>query len=259
VFIIHTSKGEKNMDFEEKLLKRYLGNKEFFVRVRNEKDKLAMKVYYNGIECFDYKNGKFNLNESVFIPNNTNTKNRENDKVPTCVEKDIKIINDLNFEFTVGSNSEDEHNKDKGKKLDLKKLEKILRKYYPKLKKEEENNRYCFFIGKEENGIIGFDNLYELLFTVYKECKNYKNCPSINFGVELINNDISKLKNDFENSFTELDNVMKRRINVYCGKSKKNKDDYDRTKTDNNTEKQYQQTLMKIVYSNIQEFLKIKM
>lgn len=238
-------------DFEQKILERYLGNPEFVVRVRGEK-KVEIIVYYNGIKYFDYRDGKINLNEAVFLPNNINIKSLKGD-IPLKVKKDVYKINELNFEFKVGSYVRED--KSKGRKFDLqiseekyqvlKELKQEIESFFPSVEYEKiDNGKYRFFIGKEKSGIICFEDLYNLLI------KGYNKCSSIKFHVDLVNKDISKLHNDFDESFRILDETMKTRINIYCSDNVEHIDDYTRTKNDTNTEKQYQQKLMNIMNDN---------
>lgn len=240
-------------EFERSLIKRYLSDEKFVVRIRGE-NRPAIIVYYNGIKYFDYKNGVFNLNEAVFIPNNTNKEKLEANYIPKNVEKDVDKIHDLNFKFTVGTYLG--RDKSKGKKFDLE-FSKVreentqmvnntiqeIKRFYPNLKCEKilqnEKEKYVFFINKNE--IIDFNELYRLLLN------GYNKCPSIKFHVDLINNDLSKLQNKFAESFKILDEVMERRIDIYCSGKINHEDDYIRTKEDTNTEKQYQQRLMNIM------------
>ena len=240
-------------DFEKKIIIRYLSDEKFVVRVRG-KNRPEIIVYYNGIKYLDYKNGKFNLNEAVFIPNNVNKEKLKINSIPKNVEDDVNKIQTLNFQFTVGTYLRTD--KTKGKKFDLEfskvrkenvqivtNLKNELKEFYPNVEVEKktqgEKEQYIFFINGNET--IEFKKLYNLLLN------GYNKCSSIKFHVDLINNNLSKLQNKFEESFKILDEVIQRRINIYCSGEANHENDYIRTKEDSNMEKQYQQRLMSIM------------
>lgn len=235
-------------EWEKYLLERYLQNPEFVIRIRGS-ESLQVKVYYQGVKYFDYEKDEFKLNKAVFIPNNKNRKNLKIEEIPKEVKKDVEDIKKLNFEFTIGTEFEDTQNKSislpckvRGKDTNAmkKKLEIEWKEYYQNLKIEKGNKEYFFCIG--ENNHIEFEKLYSLML------KGYEKCPSIKFYVELKNTTIlKKNKKELEEFLNELDVIMKRRIDRYCGENQEKMDDYILTRED--SEKAYQQKLMEIMYN----------
>lgn len=261
--------------FEENLLKKYLKNPKFEIRIRG-KEELNVKVYYNGIKYFDYENGKFKLNEAVFLPNNKNRKNLEMNKIPKKVQEAVEEIESLDFKFTVGEEIEGIQGKNIylpykvrkkttetiKKELELEWKEKYFKKLIVKRVENEDYNGYFFCI--EEQNTIEFNKLYNLLLT------GYKKCPSIKFYANLVYEDILKIKNaptitsktcggglenlvaftikdekHFDDFFNQLDKIMQSRIDVYIGENKDKLEDYILTRKD--SEKSYQQKLMEIM------------
>jgi len=272
-------------DFMEKLIRRYLKKEglenehNYVTRIRGTKDKPELIVYYNGIKYFDYINNKFNLNKSVFLPNSVNMKSLEFDNIPPILKSDTEAIEKMGFKFIVGSVSR-EYPK-KGKKFDLEFsksqkgndgikniLKTGLKKYFPNLdvslghpylKKEkkyllDKPNKYMFFINEDiDKKGIKYSSLYNLLLYGYKTTISSSSninleVKSIDFSVSLVIDNIEKL--DFNKTFTKLDDIMRRRINIYCDENIDHEGDLINTKGKGHQEKQYQQKLMDIMNDN---------
>lgn len=238
--------------FEENLLQRYLKNPKFEMRIRG-KEELKVKVYYKGIKYFDYQNGKFKLNEAVFLPNNKNRKNLEVNKIPKKVQEAVKEIENLGFKFTVGKEIKGIQGKNiylpykvrkKNTEIIKQEIEKEWEeKYFKKLMvKRVENEEYNgYFFEIENESTMEFSKLYNLLLT------SYEKCPSIKFYVDLIYEDrvVIKEKEHSDDFWDRLDKIMQTRIDIYIGENKDKLEDYILTRED--SEKSYQQKLMEIM------------
>lgn len=238
-------------EFEKSLMYRYLENPKFEIRIRG-KEELKIKVYYKGIKYFDYKNGIFKLNATVFLPNNKNKKNLEVNKIPTRVKEAVQELETLNFKFTIGEEIEGIQGKNiylpytvRGENTERIKqeIEKEWKEKYFKemIVKRVENKSYNgYFFEIEGKNTIEFSKLYNLLLT------SYEKCSSIKFYVDLVCEDfLIKDKEKFDYFFDKLDKIMQTRINVYTGENRNAQEEYILTRED--SEKSYQQKLMEIM------------
>ena len=61
------------MILEQEIMKRYTSNDKihegYYLRVRKEKGKINIKVYYHGIKMMELYKGNLTINTAVFVPN----------------------------------------------------------------------------------------------------------------------------------------------------------------------------------------------
>ncbi len=240
---------------EKTIIKRYLNKKGYWMRIRKKSPKNNQYiVYYNGIKVFSYEtqNKKFELNKAVFL---LNTKNYEaiNMEPPEKLLEDIKTIEKKGFKFKIQKtiliqSSDNKKKYNQYKEIIQKEICQKCSNYVESCTIDED--KIIVVLKNAES--MTFNDMFELAkigfnITVAKSQKESRGVRKIE-----INNSI-KLEIDEENleklktkDFGTLENIMERRINIYCNPNYKDrKDDFAiPSKTESNQEKQFQQKLM---------------
>ena len=94
----------KIKEIDKEVVERYLGKKDYVVRIRLDKDKTNLKiiVYYDGRKAFEVSSSKLVLDDAYFF-----LKGNKTFELPDrdCINK----LQELGFSFTMGS---DKHYKD---------------------------------------------------------------------------------------------------------------------------------------------------
>lgn len=99
----------KIREIDKEIIERYLGKKDYVVRIRLDKDKTNLKiiVYYDGRKAFEVSSGKLILDDAYFF-----LKGNKSFELPNvdCINK----LKELGFSFTMGSRigKIDKHYKD---------------------------------------------------------------------------------------------------------------------------------------------------
>lgn len=88
----------KIKEIDKEVVERYLGKKDYVVRIRLDKDKTNLKiiVYYDGRKAFEVSSSKLVLDDAYFF-----LKGNKTFELPN--EKCINSLKDLGFSFTMGS------------------------------------------------------------------------------------------------------------------------------------------------------------
>ncbi len=79
-----------------KMIEHYLAKKDYFIRIRKEKETWNTKVYYNGIQVLEVENQQLFLNEAMFFLKGTHDQFKEVDS------SSIQKLEKLGFSFTCG-------------------------------------------------------------------------------------------------------------------------------------------------------------
>ena len=79
-----------------KMIEHYLAKKDYFIRIRKEKETWNTKVYYNGIQVLEVENQQLFLNEAMFFLKGTHDHFKEVDS------SSIQKLEKLGFSFTCG-------------------------------------------------------------------------------------------------------------------------------------------------------------
>lgn len=248
------------MNLEQEILKRYTSNekihKGYYLRIREEKNGLNIKVYYHGIKMMEWNKKGLSINTAVFVPNGSNVFEHKKliesyRKIPRAVEQDMKKI-ETYFEFSIGSDARGE--KRKGKKLNIDfgtgtlrhTKEELMNMVVEQLKSAKmiscftdimlngTASKILLFPKKENFSLI---ELYDLMIPLLEVTLASNELQKVKIEVQ------SKLKVD-SLDFDEIEKIMERRIDVYATIDNQRTDDYRNSKSETNQEKQKQQDFM---------------
>jgi len=248
------------MILEQEIMKRYTSNDKihegYYLRVRKEKGKINIKVYYHGIKMMELYKGNLTINTAVFVPNSTNVFEGKElieyfSKIPSSVEKDMKNIESY-FEFSIGSEARGEiikgqklniefsngtltHTKEELMNMVVEQLKKTkMISYFTDITLNNAKNKILLFLRKTK---FSLSELYYLMLLLLEVTLQNKELKKVEIGVK------SKLK-VASISFDKIEAVLKRRIDVYIEEDQNRKNDYKNSKSETNQEKQKQQDFM---------------
>lgn len=229
---------------EKDVIERYLGRKDYVVRVEKDKDKKwIIKVYYKGIQSFFVKGDNLKLNVSMF------TIKGQKDDFDELNDKEKKLLNEINAHFEIGfrtndnnnykyrfkiehSSSEGNYNRNKANKIydEIEKaIDKILGSNTDKVFNIIKNKVITDYLYFNYSGKIDYDSLIKLSKVCVTNTAGDKGKEA---GIHMIDmNEKVVLNGDI--NFEKIDKLMEGRINIYNGA-----DPYKKR------EKEYQQTLI---------------
>lgn len=229
---------------DEEVINRYLGKKDYVVRIRLNKTKtnIQINVYYDGRKVFEVKDGKLILDDAYFFLKGNKVFDLPNNE---C----IKNLMSLGFSFTMGSsirNGDELFNQgyryrikvecSSNKELYIKNkdiIKEIMNNILIEIKKVKDEVVHRFdsdsltnyFYIKDNK--ISYNDLLHLQEVGLKNTVSQEGIKKIDF-----NENIRGSKDSYEGLYDDLDKIMEERINAY------NKVEED------SSEKSYQQKLM---------------
>lgn len=240
---------KKMGQLERKVIEKYLGRKNYVVRIEKDK-KWEIKVYYDGIQSFSVKNGKINLNVAMFTlkgqKENFDELKEDEKKLLDKIYAQFKIgfksrktkiktcyKDKYDFYFKVEHSSNEENYNSKAAKEKYIKIKEVIQKEFASSMEIEIRGciDYLFFNGSE----INYDKLIKIT-KVGIENTTGRNGKDAGIKKIAMNEQIV-LSEPID--FDIINKIMEKRIAKYNGAD--------------TAEKRYQQKLMNMMYEQIEK------